>query len=919
MQEQVTNTENMTSSNEVTSCESMPSKTADLPPFDPSVGFSCHLDPFFSDRDDFRMREDLIDGLEFDLTYLEEKSLFTLNADDNQSDSDSIKTYNWRRTSIDQAHRRTGNSVYREGLLQVPQMPPFHSNLAGVLLDRNHWNSDSEIGPRSLQYRLLSRSNSFSVNRYRAPNVSLKIHRHLLDQHLLGRSGVNDLDGTMNTPMTSLSADFFHPFFSICSSEEAVRYQSSGAQDSDITAVSTSGLLPAYQRFPSVTMEQMDSERNHVNIGERSIAQRTESRFSSSVDDSDSDIATELSSPRPLVMNPPYLHNADEIMAAEASSRPPAMVSPVPPSASMNTNRRGTTVSAGFVPELKMMNHQGTAHDGILSNIDLDVYSACSNSLKTNNNDVIERRLMNYLKARFTVYHCCLERHLFNNDCDGFEETILDFWDEFLPQTANIQYFDRHTAVPRASRLEKFLTSPCPSQIGIIQCEIERVKPSSKKKGVNVKGRLFPTYEYRLFIRHRPSEQPYDLTNNASNNKNERRDTVLMMAKNRGRKNGDNSGQSSKKGSNNYYLSLPLQEDLNTHYKNVNGQDNPRISHNGIGTQPDTSAFTGLLGRLQSNFVGTEFQIFTPRSISGNNKSHLLSGNPTLFPHKTSSGICADDEVFCDNRRRVGLKSSSTALPRSRFGRLSLRGRNDDNVDNDDNNRIGCSESFQTKQSKGSPLALRRSRSSDATPGRNRKVSAAESFFESQYFTAEAQRTFFEEEDGAITYTANLLGSRPRIMDVCIPKVNPNGTPMQQDAGSSGDGLLHHLKQLQHNNQMEEQRRLADPSISEEDVFGVDEQDSSYSNDNGLLALQNRPPWWNVELGSFVLNFGGRVSVASVKNFQLCDRNDQDHIMLQFGRIEGRHSFTMDFQYPLTAVQAFAIAISSLQSKISFG
>eukprot|EP00957_Ditylum_brightwellii_P046133 3500200-Ditylum_brightwellii.AAC.1 len=94
---------------------------------------------------------------------------------------------------------------------------------------------------------------------------------------------------------------------------------------------------------------------------------------------------------------------------------------------------------------------------------------------------------------------------------------------------------------------------------------------------------------------------------------------------------------------------------------------------------------------------------------------------------------------------------------------------------------------------------------------------------------------------------------------------------------------------------------------------------SNNMEDYGLLALQNRPPWWNIELGAFVLNFGGRVSVASVKNFQLCDRHDHDYIMLQFGRIQGRHSFTMDFQYPLTAVQAFAIAISSLQSKISFG
>ena len=42
--------------------------------------------------------------------------------------------------------------------------------------------------------------------------------------------------------------------------------------------------------------------------------------------------------------------------------------------------------------------------------------------------------------------------------------------------------------------------------------------------------------------------------------------------------------------------------------------------------------------------------------------------------------------------------------------------------------------------------------------------------------------------------------------------------------------------------------------------------------------------WWNIELGAFVLNFGGRVKVASVKNFQLCEQDVQDHIM-QFGRI----------------------------------
>jgi tubby-related protein 1 len=179
-----------------------------------------------------------------------------------------------------------------------------------------------------------------------------------------------------------------------------------------------------------------------------------------------------------------------------------------------------------------------------------------------------------------------------------------------------------------------------------------------------------------------------------------------------------------------------------------------------------------------------------------------------------------------------------------------------------------------------------------------------------------------EDEIGAITYTANLLGNRPRIMDVCVPKLNEDGNPTHvwrrasdnDEDGESGTNsrMLSQFKSLQAARDAREQGE-ADGHAGQEGA------NTNPMDDNGLMILQNRPPWWNVEIGAFVLNFGGRVSVASVKNFQLCERTDQDHIMLQFGRISGRHSFTMDFQYPLTPMQAFAIAISSLQSKISFG
>ena len=41
-----------------------------------------------------------------------------------------------------------------------------------------------------------------------------------------------------------------------------------------------------------------------------------------------------------------------------------------------------------------------------------------------------------------------------------------------------------------------------------------------------------------------------------------------------------------------------------------------------------------------------------------------------------------------------------------------------------------------------------------------------------------------------------------------------------------------------------------------------------------------------------------------------------DTVIMQFGRV-GKDAFTMDFQYPLCALQAFGIALSSFDYKIA--
>ena len=67
---------------------------------------------------------------------------------------------------------------------------------------------------------------------------------------------------------------------------------------------------------------------------------------------------------------------------------------------------------------------------------------------------------------------------------------------------------------------------------------------------------------------------------------------------------------------------------------------------------------------------------------------------------------------------------------------------------------------------------------------------------------------------------------------------------------------------------------------------------------------------------AFVLNFNGRVDKASVKNFQLIDDKDETKIYLQFGRI-GDQQFNLDYQWPFSPLQAFAIALTSFDNKFA--
>ncbi|XP_059182250.1 tubby-related protein 3 [Centropristis striata] len=140
------------------------------------------------------------------------------------------------------------------------------------------------------------------------------------------------------------------------------------------------------------------------------------------------------------------------------------------------------------------------------------------------------------------------------------------------------------------------------------------------------------------------------------------------------------------------------------------------------------------------------------------------------------------------------------------------------------------------------------------------------------------------QELAAVCYETNVLGFKgPRKMTVIIPGMNMNFERVPVRPQNEQESLLSRWQ--------------------------------NHSLDN-LIELHNKAPVWNDDTQSYVLNFHGRVTQASVKNFQIVHDNDPDYIVMQFGRV-AEDIFTLDFNYPMCALQAFAIGLSSFDSKLA--
>lgn len=177
-----------------------------------------------------------------------------------------------------------------------------------------------------------------------------------------------------------------------------------------------------------------------------------------------------------------------------------------------------------------------------------------------------------------------------------------------------------------------------------------------------------------------------------------------------------------------------------------------------------------------------------------------------------------------------------------------------------------------------------------------------------------------------ITYALNVLGFKgPRQMKLLIPAMDDNFHRKDIIVRNESESIISSWKKVEQLIENSAKGRSGsranivkgESESSEVNVNGNKFSDSDFpSQSANIIRLANKTPVWNQTLKSFALNFNGRVTQASVKNFQIVHPVDAEYIVMQFGKIS-KDVYTCDYSYPLCALQAFGTAISSLDSKLA--
>lgn len=142
------------------------------------------------------------------------------------------------------------------------------------------------------------------------------------------------------------------------------------------------------------------------------------------------------------------------------------------------------------------------------------------------------------------------------------------------------------------------------------------------------------------------------------------------------------------------------------------------------------------------------------------------------------------------------------------------------------------------------------------------------------------------EELCAVKFKSDCTRGHIQRMEVIQPRVYPDGSREVCRPASEKEGLRAHLS----------------------------------NNTKGYLRFVSKLPTWDYQRETYTMNFHGRSTRRSSKNFQLIDREGSDAAppLFQFARCkceDENDKFQLDATHPFSILQAFCIALTAFDAK----
>ncbi len=214
--------------------------------------------------------------------------------------------------------------------------------------------------------------------------------------------------------------------------------------------------------------------------------------------------------------------------------------------------------------------------------------------------------------------------------------------------------------------------------------------------------------------------------------------------------------------------------------------------------------------------------------------------------------------------------------------------------------------------------------------GRMNQTNLGTTFVIHDYRVAdESQKGRSIHELGLLLYERNVMGRQPNSMNVLIPRFDESATVHAQWASI--------LERYSFQEQQKVLKRDNAPLVSVALPFGAKQVDSvkdfggnveykavEVEEAQELLRFVTKKPVWSDELAAWTLNFDGRVSMASKKNFMLTadetietlvEEFGSQTTLLRFGKTE-KHKFSLDYGYPFSPMTALGVVLSSFAKKM---